>query len=225
MKSACPGIVLYLSLMAASLCHAADERYVVLITIDGFPARMFWDAKTPIPRLRQLAEDGVAAEGLRVSNPAMTWPNHTTLVTGVRPARHSVLYNGVLLRDGPGLPVKVEPKRDQAQLVAVPTIYDALHRAGLRTAAVNWPCTRNSASLEDNFPDVPDSVLHTTPRLRQELVTQHILPDNTDATFRALTGPGRDEVWTGTACHLIRTRRPHLLLTLNYGARFRVGLK
>ena len=198
--------------MATWICHAADARHVVLITIDGFPARMFWDAKTPIPRLRQLAAEGAVAEGLRISNPTVTWPNHTTLVTGVRAARHSVLYNGILLREGPGLPVKVDPKRDSVELVAVPTLYDQLHKAGLRTAAINWPCTRNSTSLDDDFPDVPDNVLHTTPRLRQELVTQQILADERDASFRALTGPGRDEVWTKAACHVVRARQPHLLL-------------
>ncbi len=191
--------------MAAWFCQAAEDQHVVLITIDGCPARMFWDAKTPIPRIRQLAADGVAAEGLRISNPTLTWPNHTTLVTGVQAASHSVLYNGILVREGPGQPVKVDPKRGKAELVAVPTLYDGLHKAGLRTAAINWPCTRDSTSLDDDFPDVPDSVLHTTPRLRQELVAQHILPDDQEKTFRALTGPGRDEVWTKAACHLIRT--------------------
>lgn len=212
MRSACAGIVMYLLSMATWFCQAAEDRHVVLITIDGFPARMFWDAKTPIPRIRQLAAEGVAAEGLRVSNPTLTWPNHTTLLTGVQAANHSVLFNGILLREGPGQPVKVDPKRDKAELVAVPTLYDGLHKAGLRTAAINWPCTRNSASLDDDFPDVPDSVLHSTPRLRQELVTQRILADERDASFRALTGPGRDEVWTKAACHVVRARRPHLLL-------------
>ena len=36
-----------------------------------------------------------------------------------------------------------------------------------------------------DFPDVPDTLLHTSRRLRQELVAQKILPDETDATFRA----------------------------------------
>ena len=53
---------------------------------------------------------------------------------------------------------------------------------------------------------------HSTPRLRQELVTQHILADEKEASFRALTGPGCDDVWTEAACHVIRLRRPHLLL-------------
>jgi hypothetical protein len=48
-------VILFLCLTTAWVCRAADDRHVVLITIDGFPARMFWDSKSPIPRLRQLA--------------------------------------------------------------------------------------------------------------------------------------------------------------------------
>ena len=105
---------LLLCLTAPTVCSAADNHHVVLITIDGFPARMFWDPKTPIPRLRQLAAAGAAAEGMRISNPTLTWPNHTTLVTGVPAAKHTVLYNGILQRAGPGLPVMVDPKRVKA---------------------------------------------------------------------------------------------------------------
>ena len=75
---------------------AEAEKHVVLITIDGFPAAMMADPKTPIPRIRKLAAEGTMADGLRVSTPSVTWPNHTTLVTGVHPDKHSVLYNGIL---------------------------------------------------------------------------------------------------------------------------------
>ena len=192
--------------------RAAEANHVVLITIDGFPARMFWDSKTPIPRIRDLAAHGVIAQELHVSNPTVTWPNHTTLVTGMRPAGHGVLYNGILVREGPGLPVKVDEQRDKTELVGVPTLYDELHMAGLRTAAIDWPCTRNSESLDDDFPDTPDNVSYTTPRLRKELVAAHILADEDEASFRALSSPERDEIWTKAACHAIRMRRPHLLL-------------
>ena len=203
---------LFLLISAGWLCHAADNHHVVLITLDGFPARLFWEPRAPIPRIRQLAAEGAAAEGLRVSNPTVTWPNHTTLVTGTRASKHSVLYNGVLVREAPGQPVTIDPRRDKTELVAVPTIYDQLHQAGFRTAAIDWPCTRNSATLDDDFPDSPESVLHMTPRLRQELIDQHVLPDATEASFEALTGPGHDDIWTKAACQVIRARQPHLLL-------------
>jgi predicted AlkP superfamily pyrophosphatase or phosphodiesterase len=191
---------------------AETERHVVLITIDGFPAAMMADPKTPIPRIRKLASEGTVADGMRVSTPSVTWPNHTTLVTGVHPDKHSVLYNGILRRGGPGEPVSVDPKKTKAELVAVPTIYDVLHAKGFRTAEVNWPATRGATSIDDGFPDVPDTLLYSTPRLVREMVAAGILPSEKDADFRAMTGPARDDVWTQAACHIVKQRKPHFLL-------------
>jgi len=191
---------------------ASTNHHVILITVDGLAGYYLSDPQAPIPTLRKLAAEGAAAEGMRVSNPTVTWPNHTTLVTGVRPDKHSVLFNGLLTRPGPGQPVRIDGSRDQSELVAVPTLYDQLHRAGYRTANINWPCTRGSTTLDDNFPDVLEQVSHLTPRLRDELVAAGILGDAKDATFRALSAAARDQIWTASAAHLIRAHHPNLLL-------------
>jgi predicted AlkP superfamily pyrophosphatase or phosphodiesterase len=191
---------------------AADDRYVVIISIDGFPAWALWDEQVPLPTIRELARAGAHARVMTPSTPSVTWPNHTTLVTGVHPEKHGVLYNGLLVRAGPGEPVRVDPRRDKAELVRVPTLYDLAHTAGLRTAEINWPCTRNAGTLDDSFPDVPDNVTHTTPRLRRELVQLGLLQDETDASLWRYSPVGRDHVWTQAAVHLIRERRPNLLL-------------
>src|SRR2546429_5286203 len=149
---------------------AATNHHLILITIDGLAASYLSDPQAPLPTLRRLAAEGAAAESLRVSNPSITWPNHTTLGTGVHPDKHSLPFNGVLIRPGPGLPVRIDGRRDQSQLVAVPTLYDQLHHAGCRTAGINWPCTRGATNLDDNFPDVLEPISHTTPRLRDELL-------------------------------------------------------
>jgi predicted AlkP superfamily pyrophosphatase or phosphodiesterase len=202
----------------------ATNRHVILITMDGFAAYLLSDPQAPIPTLRRMANEGVAAEGMRVSNPAITWPNHTTLVTGVHPEKHSVLFNGVLVRPGPGLPARVDGKRDKSELVPVPTVYDLAHKAGLHTAGINWPCTRNSGTLDDDFPDVPDQVTHTTPRLREEL--KDILGDQ--RSFSTNSAAGREQIWTAAALHVIKKRKPnfmlwHMLITdtihHRYGAR------
>ena len=59
-------------------------------------------------------------------NPTVTWPNHTSMVTGVTPAKHGVVFNGLLVRE-PGVPPRVEPWRDRAEMVHVPTLYDVAH--------------------------------------------------------------------------------------------------
>jgi arylsulfatase A-like enzyme len=162
--------------------------------------------------LRKLAASGATAEGMKVSNPSVTWPNHTTLVTGVHPEKHSVLFNGVLTRAGDALSVSVDPKRDKADLVAVPTVYDVLHGKGYRTAGINWPCTRNSGTVHDDFPDSPDTLTHTTPKLVEELVSAGVLKNASNATFSAQSAASRDQVWTAAALHVIRERRPNFMM-------------
>jgi len=138
---------------------AEKERHVIVVSLDGLAAYPVDDPNVPLPTIRKLAhQDAIVDGGMTVSNPSVTWPNHTTLVTGVRPEKHGVLANGVLVRGGIGIPTKVDPNRDQSDLVQMPTIVDAAHAAGLTTAEIDWPCTRGSNSLDDFFPDVPQSV-------------------------------------------------------------------
>ena len=192
--------------------YPGTNDHVVLITIDGLAAFYLADPQAPLPTLRKLAAEGASAEALRVSNPTTTWPNHTTLVTGVHSEKHSVLFNGLLVRNGPGETVRIEAERDKRDLVAVPTIYDQFHSVGYRTAAINWPCTRGATTLDDNFPDAPDRIARTTPRLRAELVRAGVLEDVEDASFLRKSAAAADQAWCAAALHLLRTRPPNFLL-------------
>jgi predicted AlkP superfamily pyrophosphatase or phosphodiesterase len=148
---------------------------------------------------------------MKPSNPTMTWSNHTTLVTGVLPRQHSVLANGVISRTGAGLPVVMDKEKTAAEMVAVPSLFDLLHAAHASTAAINWPCTRGSTSIEDNFPDSPGALNYTTPRLRRELISGGQLANEQHEGFFALGEPRHDEIWLQAACRLIRTRMPSFL--------------
>jgi arylsulfatase A-like enzyme len=190
---------------------AEAPGHVVVIAIDGLPAYLLKDEKAPIPTLRMLAEQGASAQGMRVSNPAVTWPNHTTLVSGVHPEKHSVLFNGILKRKGPGQEVVIEPNHDKSALVAVPTLFDHAHAAGLATAGINWPCTRSAAMVHDNWPDVPKQITHMSPRLRQEMVAAKVLAGGNDASFYQGSPSMKDQQWTAASVHVIKQRKPHFM--------------
>ncbi|HEY1048168.1 MAG TPA: alkaline phosphatase family protein, partial [Prosthecobacter sp.] len=63
------------------------EHHVILISIDGFPAWLWNDESLQVPNLRKLAAEGASTKAMTVSNPSITWINHTTLVTGVEPRK------------------------------------------------------------------------------------------------------------------------------------------
>src|SRR5215213_5075409 len=75
------------------LFSAETDRHVVLISVDGLAHYYFEDPKAPMPFIRQLAANGARAKRMKTSMPTNTWPNHTTLVTGVHPGKHGVIGN------------------------------------------------------------------------------------------------------------------------------------
>src|ERR1700750_2078040 len=74
------------------------DRIVVRMSVDGLASFYMDDPSAEIPTIRKLAAEGASAAGMRASDPTVTWPNHTTLVTGVPPARHGVVGNNFLDR-------------------------------------------------------------------------------------------------------------------------------
>ena len=136
---------------------------LVLISIDGFAAFYWRDPRVKAPTLRRLAERGVVAERMETVFPSTTWPTHASLVTGVRPATHGVVGNYILNRErGRTEDLTGDPIYDAAVLLRAPTLYDRVHAAGRVTAAVDWPATRRSASLDFNLPFFKDQRVFET---------------------------------------------------------------
>ena len=70
--------------------------HVIVISIDGFRPAMYLEPVAEglrIPNLMALRFAGSAADGVEVSYPSMTYPSHTSLATGVAPARHGIVSN------------------------------------------------------------------------------------------------------------------------------------
>src|SRR6185312_10605602 len=130
----------------------AQHGKVVVISLDGFPANALDDPKLPIPTLRKLIASGTGGPMLAI-NPTITWPNHTAMVTGVGADAHGLLLNGAIVRTGAWPPVKVDATVDKVNLVKVPTVYDAAHKAGLTTAEVDWVAIKNAPTITWSFPE------------------------------------------------------------------------
>ena len=208
----------FLLLVAVSAAVAAfapqqpgqDGNHVVIVTLDGFPGWALDDPYLPVPNLRRLAANGAVAAGMRPVNPTVTWPNHTSLVTGVTPAKHGVLFNGMLVRD-PGVPPRVEPWRDKKEMVRAPTLYDLLHDRRMTAAQVDWVAILNAPSITWEFPERPERP-ETKPAIAREMVTAGALTQKDVDGFGSQNIVWRDEVWTDAAIHILRTHRPNLLL-------------
>ena len=141
---------------------------------------------------------------MRPVNPTVTWPNHTTLVTGVTPAKHGVLFNGLLKRD-PGVPPRVEPWRHRDEMVRVKTLYDIAHARGLTTAQVDWVAIQDA-------PTVTWAFRRRRPpagQIAQELVAAGAVSQAELETFATRNIVWRDRIWTaGRGAHHPRSIDP-----------------
>lgn len=180
---------------------------VILISIDGLPARAFEDPKLSAPNLRRLMREGASARGMTVVNPSITWPNHATLATGVLPARHGILYNGRLIRGGPGKPVRIQACTRE-ELPATLTVYDLAHRAGLSTAQVGWVPWQSGGTITWAFNEIPDP----DGAVEREMVAGGIISRLELQEFEKSAATWRDEVSTNAAVQLLQRHRPNLLL-------------
>ncbi|MDP4582465.1 MAG: ectonucleotide pyrophosphatase/phosphodiesterase [Verrucomicrobiales bacterium] len=211
-----PLLALLLSLPTLSRAEPAKDQHVILVSIDGFPAYLWHDPTLMVPNLRKLAAGGASAKALTVSNPSITWINHTTLVTGVEPRKHGVLFNGLLVRKD-GVPPVIEQWADKSRMVFVPTLYDVAHQAGLTTAESDWVAITNPGTINWSFAELPkpdDAVV-------KEMIAAGVATEEEIGWMQM--GPNRkgvpflDSMWTRAAIHMFETHRPNLLLyhTLN----------
>ena len=186
---------------------AATRPTVVVISLDGFPAFALDNPRLPVPTLRRLIKEGAWARRMTPINPTVTWPNHTTLVTGVDARQHGVLFNGLL--DLAVKPPKIEPWIDKDKLVHARTVYDAAHDAGLTTAQVDWVAIYNAPTITWQFPEKPDP----DGPIEREMENAGIVTRDDVAEFLGKSNPAwRDEIWTAAAAHIIRQHKPNLLL-------------
>jgi predicted AlkP superfamily pyrophosphatase or phosphodiesterase len=118
---------------------APPERpIVILISIDGFRWD-YLDRFTPAA-LTRLAAGGVVADGLIPEFPSKTFPNHYSIVTGLRPANHGIISNNIRDRSIPGTfsLSNREAKADPRWWGGEP-IWNTVEKQGLKAGAMFWP--------------------------------------------------------------------------------------
>ena len=123
---------------AAAANDPVSAPMVLLISVDGMKPEAVIDAQShglKVPNLRSFMADGAYAQGVRGVLPTLTYPSHTTLLTGASPAKHGIIDNTTfdpMLRNQRGWYWYAED-------IKVPTLWDAASAANLKTANVYWP--------------------------------------------------------------------------------------
>lgn len=115
-------------------------QHVIVVTIDGLMPEAYLDPDAhglKVPVLRRLVAGGASSPGASSVFPSVTFPAHTSIASGVVPARHGIVSN---LAFDP-LDRNLDGWRWYAEDVVVPRVWDVAMAAGYRTALIEWPAT------------------------------------------------------------------------------------
>lgn len=206
---------LILAVLAGTSPGETARPHLVVISIDGLVPAYYvrpdrWGLR--IPHLRQLRRQGAYAEGVIGVYPSVTYPSHTTIMTGALPADHGIVANTIF--DEPTKP----PARRwywQAAFIKVDTLWAAAKRAGLRVASVGWPVTVEAQEIDWNLPEIWDPFAprsafpapfrkYATPGLIERVLKW---AKKTPSDYRP-----NDDFRVDAAVYLIEQMKPHLLL-------------
>jgi predicted AlkP superfamily pyrophosphatase or phosphodiesterase len=193
---------------------AQKSKYVILVSIDGFRSDFYKDPSWATPHLQQMSKQGVYALGVNGVFPTVTYPSHTTLITGVTPGTHGILYNTQFEPGGEGGQWYTETKQIKAE-----TLWDAIRKAGLRSASVSWPVSVG-APVDYNIPEIWNkdngsdrrgaTAQYATPKgLFEEVVAN--ATGNMQMNDYNLSSPSMDQNLARIAGYIIRTYKPNLL--------------
>ena len=140
-------------LLASAIPAAAQAEPVLLISIDGLRPGDVMEAEKrglSIPNLRRFLTQGAHASGVNGVLPTLTYPSHTTLMTGVAPATHGIVANNSFDPTG----INQGGWYWYVQDVKVPTLWQAASKAGMTTGNVHWPVSVAAKGLNWNLPQI-----------------------------------------------------------------------
>jgi predicted AlkP superfamily pyrophosphatase or phosphodiesterase len=207
--SACRAFLILLA-MAGPSVFAADAPFVMLISVDGLKPEAVLEAQShglKLPNLRAFISDGAYANGVRGVLPTLTYPSHTTLLTGASPAKHGIYDNTTfdpLARNERGWYWYTED-------VKVPTLWDAAAARHLTTANIYWPVSVG-ANITYNIPQIWRTGSDDDLKLQRALSTPGLVQELSAELGRYPGGMeetvAEDEVRARFAIRLLEKKHP-----------------
>ena len=177
------------------------------------------------PNFSRLMARCAQVERVKSIYPSLTYPCHTTMITGCYPDKHGVLNNNPFrtVSDGANLYLT------DFALVQAEDLFTAAKRAGKTTASVYWPVSGNNPNIdylinEYFFPyneDVEETFRRfganddTIAVVRENADRLPPVPGETPAGQRVQLDNCYEHFMNGCVCSLIRRYQPDLLLVHN----------
>ncbi len=188
---------------------APPTHKLLIFSVDGLDWRYLRDRDSlglHIPHLREMLKHGRYPDGVIGVWPTVTWPSHTSLITGARPDQHGILGNRRPKSEGGDYYWTVNFLKRR-------TLWQAAHDRGWVTGSVTWPVTAG-ASIDFDLPEF--FFRRQGGSMDLEGVASKATPGLVDAIAAAY--PSFPQEWvndrtrTLATIYLLRNKRPDLLL-------------
>ncbi len=197
-------------LLLLLLFSASAQSSLVLISIDGLRPDYVFDAAKyglRIPNLRRIVAEGTYATGVHGVVPTLTYPSHTTILTGVSPAKHGIYSNTTF----DPLSKNQQGWYWYSEDIQVPTLWSVASDAGFTIANIHWPVSVG-APITYNLPQIWRTGTPDDRKMLRALATPGLL-----AQLEAKLGPyadgidesiEADETRARFAAYLIEMKKP-----------------
>lgn len=127
-------IMIFICFLISSQAYA---KRVVVVSWDGFRPEFLTSDKFKTPNTRKLMNSGAYSLNLEPINPTLTYPNHTTMVTGVPSSVHGILSNTVFdFEKGPQAAWYWESGK-----IKTTPLWKQAFEEGKKTVILGWPVT------------------------------------------------------------------------------------
>ena len=206
-------LALFFALVWPAIAQEKAAPLLVVISVDGLRPDYVTAAdahRAKVPHLRKFLHEGTYAQGVTGVIPTVTYPSHTTLMTGVWPAKHGILANQTF----DPLQKNHEGWYWYAEDIRVPTLWDAAAAAGRTTASIQWPVTAG-AKINWNIPEIWRAGTSEDAKLVRVVSTPGLLAEAKAAIGEYRGGidatPESDEVRGKYAVWILENKRPSLL--------------
>lgn len=182
------------------------NKYIVVISIDALNALDFNYIKD-LPTFKSFISEGSYVRNMYSIYPSLTYPCHTSIITGAYPNKHGIVSNKIC-----------QPKRYKKpewywyeKSIKVPTIFDYAMNNHYTCAAILWPVMAG-AHIKYNIPELwPTKPCCFISNYIKNSSKNLILPVLKNLKLSCSVQPTLDDIADDISNYLILKKQPNLL--------------
>ena len=185
------------------------DKYCIILSLDAVGKDDFEFIKN-LPNFKYLIEKGSYSFDVNSIYPTLTYPTHTTIVTGKFPKNHGIINNFL-----------IQPNKKNCDWfwfrkeIKVETLYDLAKKNLFTTASILWPVTAN-ANIDFNIPEIlPYKSWHNqilVSLLNGSKFFQFDMNKRFGYMRNGIEQPNLDNFSMASTLHLLKHKKPNLTL-------------